>query len=231
MISTKIVASAWVLTVVLKPLPLEQNWILSPNKERHVSHTLFVLFLQSPWCYVSLASCYLCYGQWWAAVPVSGHNQWKVQDSCGWHTSVWTVCRWITYKVIGKVHTIAEIMIEFLMNIQVGLGHLTRGEYFGQGQNFPYPTWINSWQEMNVFSTELYAVTNIFWFYHEGSVRLSPITLSHRRMLSCPACYGSIICLSYWLHCYRNHGHDVWPERAGWHDVYRNFAGLYPCSC
>lgn len=178
MISTKIVASAWVLTVVLKPLPLEQNWILSPNKERHVSHTLFVLFLQSPWCYVSLASCYLCYGQWWAAVPVSGHNQWKVQDSRGWHTSVWTVCRWITYKVIGKVHTIAEIMIEFLMNIQVGQGHLTRGEYFGQGQDFLTPhelTHDRKWMcfQLNYMRSQTYFDFNMkgVWDY--------PPSLSH----------------------------------------------------
>ena len=176
---------------------------------------VFILFLQSSWCYVSLASCYLCYGQWWVAVPVSGHNQWKVQDSCGWHTSVWTVCRWITYKVKWKVITIAEIMIESLMSIQVGQGNLTRGEYFGQGRDFLilhklthgglfFPI-ITFWKTgKNVFSNELYEVTNI---------------------------EIKIICLSYWLHFNRNHGHDVWPERAGRHDVYRNFAGLYPRSC
>ena len=195
---------------------------------------VFILFLQSSWCYVSLASCYLCYGQWWTAVPVSGHNQWKVQDSCGWHTPVWTVCRWIT-KIKWKVLTIAEIMIESLMNTQVWQENLTRGEYFGQGQDFLI---------LHKFTRGGFFFSN-YNFWKTGNECVFKWTIwGHKHFLilmwreceiiphhSCTACYGRIIRLSYWLHFNRNHGHDVWPERAGRHDVYRNFAGLYPRSC
>ena len=42
-------------------------------------------------------------------------------------------------KIKWKVISIAEIMIESLMSIQVGQGNLTRSEYFGQGRDFLSP--------------------------------------------------------------------------------------------